>query len=145
MHCERGDSGHTADMRIVYVTNRLPFGNGETFIVPEIEALLAAGHELLIVPRRSADPVMHDDVGALLAVHRPGDARACPTARGAGRARARRGAAHGGRAPAGTCRRGAGAGDTGGALPGPARSSEGPWLSDRRGGPADGARDRIRA
>ena len=30
-------------MRIVYVTQRLPFGNGETFIVPEIEALLAAG------------------------------------------------------------------------------------------------------
>ena len=54
-------------MRIVYVTNRLPFGNGETFIVPEIEALLAAGHELLIVPRRSADPVVHNDVGALLA------------------------------------------------------------------------------
>lgn len=53
-------------MKIVYVTNRLPFGQGETFIVPEIEALLAAGHELLIVPRRSRDPVVHDDVGALL-------------------------------------------------------------------------------
>ena len=53
-------------MKIVYVTNRLPFGQGETFIVPEVEALLAAGHELLIVPRRSRDPVVHDDVGALL-------------------------------------------------------------------------------
>ena len=30
-------------MRIVYVTQRLPYGNGETFIVPEIEALIDAG------------------------------------------------------------------------------------------------------
>jgi colanic acid/amylovoran biosynthesis glycosyltransferase len=54
-------------MRIVYVTQRLPFGAGETFIVPEIDALLAAGHELLIIPRVSQDPVVHDDVGGLLA------------------------------------------------------------------------------
>jgi colanic acid/amylovoran biosynthesis glycosyltransferase len=53
-------------VKIVYVTQRLPFGEGETFVVPEIEALLAAGHELLIVPRRSTDPVVHDDVGALV-------------------------------------------------------------------------------
>jgi colanic acid/amylovoran biosynthesis glycosyltransferase len=53
-------------VKIVYVTHRLPFGVGETFVVPEVEALLAAGHELLIVPRRSRDPVVHDDVGALL-------------------------------------------------------------------------------
>ena len=53
-------------MKIVYVTQRLPFGEGETFIVPEIEALLAAGHELMIVPRLSTEPVVHDDVGALL-------------------------------------------------------------------------------
>jgi glycosyltransferase involved in cell wall biosynthesis len=53
-------------VRIVYVTQRLPFGEGETFIVPEIEALLAAGHELMIVPRRSRDAVVHDNVGALL-------------------------------------------------------------------------------
>jgi glycosyltransferase involved in cell wall biosynthesis len=53
-------------VRIVYITQRLPFGSGETFIVPEINALLAAGHELLIVPRASTEPVMHDDVGPLL-------------------------------------------------------------------------------
>ena len=53
-------------MRIVYVTQRVPFGTGETFIVPEVEALLAAGHELLIVPHMSKDPVLHDDVAALL-------------------------------------------------------------------------------
>ncbi|MEP7104733.1 MAG: glycosyltransferase family 4 protein [Chloroflexota bacterium] len=54
-------------MKIVYVTQRLPFGEGETFVVPEVEALLAAGHELLIVPRLSSDPVVHDNVGRLLA------------------------------------------------------------------------------
>lgn len=58
-------------MRIVYVTERLPFGTGESFIVPEVEALLAAGHELRIVPRISTDPVVHDDVDALLARVRP--------------------------------------------------------------------------
>lgn len=54
-------------MRILYVTQRLPFGTGETFIVPELDALLAAGHELLIIPRLPHNPVVHDDVGALLA------------------------------------------------------------------------------
>jgi colanic acid/amylovoran biosynthesis glycosyltransferase len=58
-------------MRIVYVTQRLPFGAGETFVTPEVEALLEAGHELLIVPRLSADPVLHDDVAALVARVRP--------------------------------------------------------------------------
>jgi colanic acid/amylovoran biosynthesis glycosyltransferase len=53
-------------MRIVYLTQRLPYGEGETFIVPEVEALLAAGHELLIVPRSSNDPVVHDNVGGLM-------------------------------------------------------------------------------
>jgi colanic acid/amylovoran biosynthesis glycosyltransferase len=54
-------------MKIVYVTQRLPFGEGETFIIPEVDALLAAGHQVIIIPRASNDPVMHDDVGALLA------------------------------------------------------------------------------
>ena len=54
-------------MRIVYLTQRLPHGDGETFIVPEIEALLGAGHDVLVVPRQSDDPVLHDDVDAILA------------------------------------------------------------------------------
>lgn len=53
-------------MRIVYVTSRLPYGQGETFIVPEIDALLAAGHDVLVVPRRSYEPILHDDVSAVL-------------------------------------------------------------------------------
>jgi glycosyltransferase involved in cell wall biosynthesis len=54
-------------VKIVYVTQRLPFGEGETFVIPEVDALLAAGHQVLLVPRSSRDPVIHDDVGALLA------------------------------------------------------------------------------
>ncbi|HET9726748.1 MAG TPA: glycosyltransferase [Gemmatimonadales bacterium] len=54
-------------MRIIYVTQRLPFGDGETFIVPEIDALLDAGHEVLVIPRRSTEPIIHDDVDALVA------------------------------------------------------------------------------
>ena len=53
-------------MRILYLTQRLPFGTGEAFVIPEIEALLARGHEVLIVPRLSAEPVVHDDVRAIL-------------------------------------------------------------------------------
>ena len=49
-------------MRIVYVTQRLPFGDGETFVVPEIEALLAAGHERADrPPPGDRDPVLHND------------------------------------------------------------------------------------
>ena len=58
-------------MRLVYVTQRLPFGDGETFIIPEIEALLAAGHEVLIVPRISSDPVVHGNAESLLSRVRP--------------------------------------------------------------------------
>ena len=53
-------------MKIVYITQRLPFGTGETFVVPEVQALLDAGHEVRIVPRISREPVIHDDVSALL-------------------------------------------------------------------------------
>lgn len=58
-------------MRIIYVTQRLPFGHGETFIVPEVDALLDAGHEILVVPRSSTEPLLHDDVGALVARLQP--------------------------------------------------------------------------
>lgn len=46
-------------MRIVYVTAALPFGTDEAFIVPEIQALLRCGHEILIVPRSPRGPLLH--------------------------------------------------------------------------------------
>ena len=80
-------------VKIVYVTQRLPFGEGETFVVPEVEALLAAGHELLIVPRRSRDAVVHDNVGALLPRTRgPAARRRCRRRGGEARSYARRAA-----------------------------------------------------
>ena len=48
------------------MTQRLPFGDGETFVVPEIEALLGAGHDVLIIPRHASAPVLHNDARALL-------------------------------------------------------------------------------
>jgi glycosyltransferase involved in cell wall biosynthesis len=80
-------------MRILYVTQRLPFGDGEVFVVPEIEALIAAGHDVLIVPRAWGGPVPHHDARALLP-------RARRLPRGVGLARAV--AAGLGAAPAGT-------------------------------------------
>ena len=68
-------------MRVLYVTQRLPFGDGEAFIVPEIEALVAAGHDVLIVPRAWGGPVPHNDAGALLP-----RARRLPRAAGLARA-----------------------------------------------------------
>ena len=53
-------------MRIVYITQRLPFGSGETFVIPEVEALLQAGHEVLILPRIPGKRIIHGDVRALL-------------------------------------------------------------------------------
>ena len=82
-------------MRILYVTQRLPFGDGETFVVPEIEALIAAGHDVLIVPRESTGPVLHTDAQALLSRTRvlPGAATVAGSV-AAALARAPRGTAH---------------------------------------------------
>jgi glycosyltransferase involved in cell wall biosynthesis len=54
-------------VKIVYITRQLPFGRDEAFLVPEVEALLADGHELLVVPQMSNRLVVHDDIAAVLA------------------------------------------------------------------------------
>lgn len=46
-------------MRIIYITANLPYGTDEAFLVPEIAALQALGHELLIVPRSPRKDVVH--------------------------------------------------------------------------------------
>ena len=55
-----------APTRVVYVTARLPFGDGEPFIVPEVLALVEQGCELTIVPVRAGGPVADADAAALL-------------------------------------------------------------------------------
>ena len=53
-------------MRILYVTSSLPYGPGEAFVIPEVEALRRRGHELTLVPVHGRGPVLHEDAGDLL-------------------------------------------------------------------------------
>lgn len=46
-------------MKIVFVTANLPHGTDEAFVVPEIEQLVRAGHQVLIVPRSPRGLVIH--------------------------------------------------------------------------------------
>jgi colanic acid/amylovoran biosynthesis glycosyltransferase len=46
-------------VKIVYVTAALPYGPDEAFIVPEIHALMRAGHEVLIAPRSPRGKILH--------------------------------------------------------------------------------------
>lgn len=52
-------------MRILYVTASLPFGPGETFIIPELTELEAQGHDVLVVPRSPCGEVVHADAHML--------------------------------------------------------------------------------
>lgn len=53
-------------MRIVYITEHLPYTHGEAFLLPEITTLQSRGHELMILPVRSPAQVFHEDAEALL-------------------------------------------------------------------------------
>jgi len=46
-------------MKVIFVTANLPFGSDEAFIVPEIDQLIRAGHEVLVVPRSPKSRVIH--------------------------------------------------------------------------------------
>lgn len=46
-------------MRIVFVTAHLPHGADEAFIVPEIQELIRAGHQVLLVPRSPRGAMLH--------------------------------------------------------------------------------------
>jgi glycosyltransferase involved in cell wall biosynthesis len=53
--------------RVIYVTARLPYGDGETFIVPEILQLGQDGCDVTIVPVRTGGAVAHGDALELVA------------------------------------------------------------------------------
>lgn len=53
-------------MRIIYVTATFPFGPGEAFVMPELAALQAQGHELLVVPLWPRGDVVHKDASCFL-------------------------------------------------------------------------------
>jgi colanic acid/amylovoran biosynthesis glycosyltransferase len=46
-------------MRIIYVTASLPFGTQEAFVIAEINALAALGHDVLVVPRSPTGQLIH--------------------------------------------------------------------------------------
>lgn len=57
-------------MKIIYVTVRFPFGAQEGFLIPELQELVAQGHQLLIVPLRPGREVIHPDAAEFVACAR---------------------------------------------------------------------------
>lgn len=53
-------------MKLLYITSSLPIGTQETFIIPEIRALVAAGHDITVVPVHPRGGFIHDDARSLL-------------------------------------------------------------------------------
>ncbi|MBE0447470.1 MAG: glycosyltransferase [Actinobacteria bacterium] len=39
-------------MKIIYVTAQVPWGSGETFILPEVQEILRQGHQVTVIPLR---------------------------------------------------------------------------------------------
>lgn len=46
-------------MTLLYITVNLPHGCSEAFFLPEIRTLLALGHNVILVPRSPAGPLVH--------------------------------------------------------------------------------------
>ena len=51
--------------KILYVTATLPYGPGESFLIPEVKELLRRGHDVRIVPRSPTDQLVHKDAAEL--------------------------------------------------------------------------------
>src|SRR5439155_2639853 len=49
------------EMKVVFVTERLPYGSHEAFLMPELRECLRSGHELVIVPLVSGGESTHTD------------------------------------------------------------------------------------
>jgi colanic acid/amylovoran biosynthesis glycosyltransferase len=47
-------------MRILYITSSLPFGKGESFVLPEMAELAALGHDVFLAPLWPRGKRMHD-------------------------------------------------------------------------------------
>jgi colanic acid/amylovoran biosynthesis glycosyltransferase len=56
-------------VKLVYVTSSLPYGPGEAFVIPEIEALRARGHDILVVPAYPRGDIVHEDAKSLVTHH----------------------------------------------------------------------------
>ena len=51
--------------RIVYVTARLPYGDGEPFVATEVRALERAGWDVTVVPVRAGGEIVHRNAASL--------------------------------------------------------------------------------
>jgi glycosyltransferase involved in cell wall biosynthesis len=58
-------------MHIVYLTAAMPFGLGETFVIPEILELQRRGHQVTVIPVRPVCAVFHEDARALTTIAEP--------------------------------------------------------------------------
>ena len=54
-------------MKIIYVTVSFPFGTVESFLIPELEELIAQGHQVLIIPVRPRRHLTHGDAAQFVA------------------------------------------------------------------------------
>lgn len=54
-------------MKIVYVTVSFPFGTVESFLIPELEELIAQGHQVLIIPVRPGRQLTHGGAAQFVA------------------------------------------------------------------------------
>lgn len=57
-------------MRVVFLTASLPFGPGETFLIPEIRAVRNLGHEVMVVPVRPRGGIVHEAMREILPLTR---------------------------------------------------------------------------
>lgn len=53
-------------MKILYITQRVPFGRGEAFIIPEILEVIKKGHNITIFPVRPNGKVFHKEAYQLV-------------------------------------------------------------------------------
>jgi colanic acid/amylovoran biosynthesis glycosyltransferase len=51
--------------RIVYVTARLPYGDGEPFVATEVQAIERAGWDVTVVPVRAGGEIVHRNAASL--------------------------------------------------------------------------------
>ena len=52
-------------MRIVYIAKKLPYGHEEAFVIPELMALRARGHDMHLAPLQISGGIRHDDAQTL--------------------------------------------------------------------------------
>jgi len=58
-------AGENRPRKILYVTATLPYGSGESFLIPEVKELLRLGYDVRIVPRSPDYQLVHQDAAEL--------------------------------------------------------------------------------